>query len=170
MPQAARKKTAAAEVKTVIPKITKSSRIKVQSSGIHGRGVYAVVDIPAGDTLIEYTGERISLQEAEDRHPHDPKQPNHTFYFSLETGEVIDALYGGNKARWINHSCDPNCEADEVDGRVFVKALRDLIAGEEIFYDYGLTVAERYTKKLKAEYACYCGAETCRGTMLAPKR
>ena len=163
MPQAARKKTAQPEMK-------KSQRIEVRSSGIHGRGVYAVVDIPAGERLIEYKGERISAEEAEDRHPHDPKQPNHTFYFSLEDGSVIDALFGGNRARWINHSCDPNCESDEVDGRVFIKSLRDLIAGEELFYDYGLTVAERYTKKLKAEYACYCGAETCRGTMLAPKR
>jgi SET domain-containing protein len=145
-------------------------RIEVRISPVHGRGMYAVVDIPAGKKLIEYTGEIISYEEAQDRHPADPAQPNHTFYFSLEDGTIIDANFGGNSSRFINHSCDPNCEADEIDGRVFIRSLRDLIAGEELFYDYGLTVDERYTKKLKAEYACYCGAETCRGTMLTPKR
>ena len=163
MTQAARKKTAA-------PALKRKHRIEVRSSGVHGKGVYAVVHIEAGDKIIEYKGERIDWDVALDRHPHDPAQPNHTFYFSLETGQVIDALYGGNRARWINHSCEPNCEADEVDGRVFIKALRDLAPGEELFYDYGLTIDERYTKKLKQEYACYCGAADCRGTMLTPKR
>jgi len=145
-------------------------RIQVRRSGVHGRGVFAVAPISAGDTLIEYVGERISWDEAMDRHPHDPKQPNHTFYFHIDTGEVIDALHGGNSSRWINHSCDPNCEADEVDGRVFIKALADLSPGEELFYDYGLVIDERYTPKLKKEFACYCGSANCRGTMLAPKR
>lgn len=151
---------------------TKSGRrIQVRRSGVHGRGVYAIDYIQAGETLIEYTGERISWDAAMDRHPHDPTQPNHTFYFHIETGEVIDALHGGNSSRWINHSCEPNCEADETaDGRVFIKALRDLLPGEELFYDYGLIIDERYTPKLKKEFACYCGSADCRGTMLAPKR
>jgi hypothetical protein len=76
----------------------------------------------------------------------------------------------GNSARWINHSCAPNCEAEEVDGRVFIHALRDIAADEELFYDYGLVIDARQTKKLKEEYACRCGARKCRGTMLAPKR
>ncbi|HEY9107773.1 MAG TPA: SET domain-containing protein-lysine N-methyltransferase, partial [Roseateles sp.] len=138
--------------------------------GVHGRGVYAVAPIPAGARIIEYTGERISWAEAEERHPHDPEQPNHTFYFHLDTGEVIDALYGGNNARWINHACEPNCEAEEIDGRVFIKALRDLEPGEELFYDYGLVLDERHTAKVKKQFACWCGALTCRGTMLAPKK
>ena len=166
--------TQAARPKTVAAKVSKPAaqgrRIQVRSSGVHGRGVYAVAPIEAGETIIEYTGERISWDEAMDRHPHDPKQPNHTFYFHIETGEVIDALHGGNSSRWINHACDPNCEADEVDGRVFIKALRDLLPGEELFYDYGLVIEERYTAKLKKEFACYCGSPVCRGTMLAPKR
>jgi hypothetical protein len=82
---------------------------------------------------------------------------------------VIDAKHGGNSSRWINHSCDPNCEADEVEGRVFIKALRNIKAGEELNYDYGLIIDEPYTKKLKAEYPCWCGAKNCRGTLLAPK-
>ena len=84
-------------------------------------------------------------------------------------GEVIDALHGGNDARWINHACEPNCEADEVDGRVFIHALRDLEPGEELFYDYGLVLDKRHTAKVKKQFACWCGALTCRGTMLAPK-
>jgi len=163
MPQAAAKKPQA-------PAVAAGRRIQVRRSGVHGRGVYAIAPIEAGTTIIEYTGERISWDEAMDRHPHDPAQPNHTFYFQIEGGAVIDALYGGNSARWINHSCEPNCEADEVDGRVFIKALRDLLPGEELFYDYGLVIDERYTPKLKKEYACYCGSADCRGTMLAPKR
>ncbi len=168
MTQAAAPKAAKAAKKSP-PK--SGRRIQVRRSGVHGRGVYAVDYIQAGETLIEYTGERISWDEAMDRHPHDPAQPNHTFYFHIETGEVIDALHGGNSSRWINHSCEPNCEADETDdGRVFIKALRDLLPGEELFYDYGLVIDERYTPKLKKEFACYCGSADCRGTMLAPKR
>ncbi len=147
-----------------------SRRIQTRRSGVHGKGVFAVQDIAEGETLIEYIGEIISWQEAQARHPHDPAQPNHTFYFSLEDGNVIDALHGGNSSRWINHSCDGNCEADEVGGRVFIKALRNIPAGEELNYDYGLIIDERYTPKLKAEYPCWCGASTCRGTLLAPKR
>jgi uncharacterized protein len=144
-------------------------KIEVRDSGVHGRGVYAALDIPAGARIIEYTGERIDWEEAMDRHPHDPAQPNHTFYFHIETGQVIDALFGGNSSRWINHACEPNCEAEETAGRVFITALRDLEAGEELFYDYGLVIEERYTPKLKKEFACLCGALTCRGTLLAPK-
>jgi len=145
-------------------------KIEVRDSGVHGRGVYAIAPIEAGSRIVEYKGERISWKEAVDRHPHDPAQPNHTFYFHLDTGQVIDALYGGNKARWINHACEPNCEAEEIEGRVFIKALRDLDAGEELFYDYGLVLDERHTAKVKKQFACWCGAATCRGTMLAPKR
>ncbi len=146
-------------------------RFQVRRSGVHGKGVFALRDIEPGETLIEYVGEIISWDEAQDRHPHDPSDPNHTFYFHVDQGHVIDAAHGGNSSRWINHSCDPNCEAEEQDdGRVFIKALRPIAAGEELFYDYGLMVDEPYTKKLKAEYACRGGAPDCRGTMLAPKR
>jgi SET domain-containing protein len=120
--------------------------------------------------LFEYTGERISWDEALARHPHDPQHPDHTFYFQLEDGQVIDGLYGGNTSRWINHGCDPNCEAEERDGRVYISALRDIAPGEELTYDYGLTLDERYTPAVKRRYACHCGAAQCRQTMLAPKR
>jgi SET domain-containing protein len=144
-------------------------RIQVRRSGVHGKGVFALQDIAEGETLIEYVGEVISWDEAQDRHPHDPEDPNHTFYFHVNEDRVIDALYGGNSSRWINHSCDPNCEADEDNDRIFIKAIRNIKAGEELNYDYGLIIDEPYTKKLKAEYPCWCGSANCRGTLLSPK-
>ena len=144
-------------------------RIQTRRSSVHGKGVYALQDLAEGETLIEYLGEVISWKEALRRHPHDPANPNHTFYFHIDDGHVIDGKQGGNSARWINHSCQPNCEADETDGRVFIKALRGIKAGEELFYDYGLIIDAKYTKKLLAEYPCWCGAKRCRGTLLAPK-
>ncbi len=145
-------------------------RIQVRRSGVHGRGVFAVQPIAQDERIIEYRGEVISWPEALRRHPHDPSDPNHTFYFHIDDAHVIDAKVGGNDARWINHACEPNCEADEVDGHIFIKALRDIAPGEELFYDYGLVIDERYTPKLKKQFACRCGSPACRGTMLAPKR
>ncbi len=145
-------------------------RIQVRRSGVHGKGVFALKPLAEGEVVIEYKGEVIDWKEALRRHPHDPSDPNHTFYFHVDERNVIDAKVGGNAARWINHACDPNCEADEEGGRVFIKALRNIRAGEELNYDYGLIIDERYTPKLKAEYPCWCGATKCRGTLLAPKR
>ena len=142
-------------------------RIQIRRSGVHGKGVFALQDIAEGEELIEYIGEVISWAEAERRHPHDPKDPTHTFYFHLDDKHVIDALHGGNSSRWINHACEPNCEADVEDKRVFIKALRDIQPGEELNYDYGLVIDSPLTPELKAEYACWCGAPSCRGTMLA---
>jgi len=145
-------------------------RIQVRKSGIHGKGVFALRPIAQGETIIEYKGEVISWPEALRRHPHDPLDPTHTFYFHIDDARVIDGKVHGNAAKWINHACEPNCEADDMDGRIFIKALRDLFPGEELFYDYGLIIDERYTPKLKKQYECRCGSAICRHTMLAPKR
>ena len=145
-------------------------RIQVRRSGIHGKGVFALLPLKKGEAVIEYTGEVISWKEALRRHPHDPSDPQHTFYFHVDDHNVIDGARGGNASRWINHACTPNCEADEVDGRIFIKTLRALKPGQELFYDYGLTIDERYTPKLKKLYPCRCGTRDCRGTLLAPKR
>jgi SET domain-containing protein len=152
------------------PRGASGRRIQVRRSGVHGRGVFALRPIRAGETIIEYTGEVISWDEALRRHPHDPTDPNHTFYFHVDDGRVIDAARGGNSSRWINHSCEPNCESDEHEGRVFIKALRDLAPGEELSYDYRLTIDERMTPRLKRDYACRCGSARCRGTMLSRRR
>ena len=141
--------------------------IWVQSSDVHGQGVFAARHMAAGETVIEYVGEIISMAEALARHPHNPQEPNHTFYFQLDDGRVIDAVRDGNASKWINHSCRPNCVPDEVDGRIFIKTRRPVFRGEELTFDYGLVSDEPLTDVLKARYACHCGAAKCRGTMLA---
>lgn len=166
MTKSPRAPTAPAQKATATP----ARRIQTRRSGVHGKGVYAVVDLAEGETLIEYVGEVISWDEALKRHPHDPSNPHHTFYFHIDEAHVIDAKVGGNSSRWINHSCEPNCEAEVDEGRVFIRALRNIQAGEELFYDYGLVIDEPYTAKLKADYPCWCGSKHCRGTLLAPKK
>lgn len=154
------------------PAKSRRPRIIVRTSRIHGRGVYAGRPLKKGERIIEYKGERITWREADRRPPSDPDDPNHTFFFALSDGRhVIDANVDGNAARWINHSCAPNCETSETDdGRVFIEALRDIRPGEELFYDYGLIIDERITPRLKAQYRCLCGAPRCRGTMLELKK
>jgi len=138
-----------------------SRLLKVSSSDVHGRGVYAKEFIPAGTRIIEYTGRRMAWEEAED----DENDP-HTFIFGLEDGKVINAAIDGNEARWINHSCDPNCEAIEKKGRVFIHAMRDIERGEELSYDYALEIDEPITEKAKKQYECFCDSPNCRGTLL----
>src|SRR6188472_3415932 len=137
-------------------------QLEVRESDVHGRGVYTTEFIPKGTRIIEYTGERVSWEAA----PDDKDDP-HTFNFGLENGDVINPEIGGNDARWINHSCDPNCEAIEEDGRVFIYALRELQPGEELFYDYALQIDEPRTPETEKQFQCFCGAKNCRGTLLA---
>ena len=117
----------------------------------------------------EYGGQRISAKEADRRHPTNPDDPFHTFFFALSSGRVIDGGDEGNDARWINHSCEPNCEAQEGKHgkRVYIVAVRDIARGEELSYDYGLVLDGRITKALRDGYRCLCGTPPCRGTMLA---
>lgn len=142
--------------------------VAVGRSGIHGRGVFALRSIPKGTRIIEYTGERISWKQAQELPPNDPKNPHHTFFFSLDNGMVINAGVNGNDARWINHSCTPNCEIRDQNGRIYIYALRNLKNGEELFYDYRLEPADRRTRALEKLFRCDCGTARCRGTMLEP--
>jgi SET domain-containing protein len=142
-------------------------RFVARASQIHQRGVFAEVPIKRGTRLIEYTGERISHAQASRRYRDDDS--THTFLFALDD-EVIDATHGGNSSRWINHSCAPNCESVEVDGRVFIEAIRDIRPGDELTYDYRMFLEERHTPALKREFRCNCGARRCRGTLLFSKR
>jgi uncharacterized protein len=141
----------------------------VRSSRVHGNGVFARRKIPAGARIIEYRGERITWKEALKRAQASGAPASHTFFFSLADGRVIDGGSRGNAARWINHSCEPNCEALEVDGRVFIHALRDIARGEELSYYYPLIYDERHTPAVKRAFACRCGAPGCTGSMLALK-
>jgi uncharacterized protein len=158
--------------KVPTPAAARQPKIIVKNSRVHGRGVYAGRKLAKGERVIEYKGELISWKECDRRPPSDPDDPYHTFFFSLSDGKhVIDASVGGNAARWINHSCNPNCETEEDDEapRVFVVATRDINPGEELNYDYGLVIDERMTPTLKKNYECRCGSKNCRGTMLALK-
>lgn len=151
---------------------SRSSKILVKNSPVHGRGVYAARDLKKGERVVEYKGELITWKECDRRPPSDPDDPYHTFFFSLSDGKhVIDAAVGGNAAKWINHSCSPNCETEEDDDarRVFIVTTREVKAGEELNYDYGLIIDERITPTLKKNYECRCGSKNCRGTMLALK-
>ena len=156
--------------KNTAPVASEKPLFAVKNSKVHGRGVFAARKIPAGTLIIEYGGERISWKEAQKRHTIKDGESTHTFFFSLESGRIIDGGSEGNDARWINHSCAPNCEAQEENRRVFIYALRDIKRGEELNYDYGLVLEERHTAKRKREYTCLCGASSCRGTLLVSKR
>jgi uncharacterized protein len=140
----------------------------VRRSTLHGNGVFAARKIPQGTRIIEYGGQRISAEDADRRHATNLDDPFHTFFFALTAGGVIDGGDQGNDARWINHACQSNCEAQENKSgkRVHIVALRDIARGEELFYDYGLTLDVKITKKMKDSYRCLCGAPKCRGTML----
>jgi SET domain-containing protein len=151
-------------------------KIVTRRSAIHGNGMFAAAQIRKGERLIEYKGQRRTHEDVDAGDSGDVDS-GHTFLFTLNDQWVIDANFEGNDARWINHSCDPNCEAildeNEEDGsksRVFIESIRAIKPGEELTYDYGITLAERHTPRLKKIWACRCGSKKCTGTMLKPKR
>ncbi len=152
-------------------------KIEARKSDIHGNGVFAIATIKKGERVVEYKGKRRSHDEVDEDDSGDVES-GHTFLFTLNDEYVIDANYKGNKARWINHSCDPNCEAviEEHDGKnrkkdkVFIDAIRDIKAGEELTYNYGIVLDEPHTARLKKVWACRCGSKKCTGTMLQPKK
>jgi SET domain-containing protein len=140
---------------------------RVRNSHIHGRGVFAAAAIAKGTRIIEYRGERTTWEIASERPDSDPEDPAHTFIFELDDGRVIDAAVRGNAARWINHSCAPNCKScEDDDGRIYIEAKRAIAPGEELTYDYRLSYDGRITRKVREEYACRCGSKRCRGTLL----
>ncbi|MEO8133565.1 MAG: SET domain-containing protein-lysine N-methyltransferase [Betaproteobacteria bacterium] len=143
---------------------------EVRNSSIHGHGVFATGPIAKGARLIEYTGEIITWKIADQRYEDDGTRGYHTFLFDVDGKKVIDAGVGGNAARWINHSCAPNCQAVGEGDKIFIEAIRNIKPGAELVYDYGFVFEERHTPELKARYACRCGAKTCRGTMVAKKK
>lgn len=151
-------------------------KLHVQRSLIHGRGIFAAMDLPAGTRLIEYKGRRLTHAEADDLYA-GSAETGHTFLFTLNELYLIDGNVGGNSARWINHSCAPNCEAvihvdinyNQARDKVWLHTLRDVRAGEELTYDYDITLAQRQTPRLKAIWRCLCGAPGCTGTLLKPR-
>ena len=143
-----------------------SPLVAVYDSPIHGRGVKAVMPIKKGSRVIEYLGERVSHAEADRRYDEKGEDDGHTFLFIASNRTVIDAGVNGNEARFINHSCAPNCETVIQNSRVFIEAIRNIKPGEELGYDYQLTWESTDDPAELANYACRCGAKRCRGTML----
>ncbi len=145
-----------------------SKSFRVRRSLIHGTGVFATAPIPKGARIVEYVGERVSHAEADRRYEDKDVNDNHTFLFTVDNRTVIDAGVGGNEARWINHSCDPNCETVIEQKRVFIEASRDIAVGEELAYDYMISREPGDPENIEEIFACRCGAKNCRGTMLLP--
>lgn len=130
-------------------------RLITRSSDIHAAGCFTLEDIPKSTIVLEYTGERITKEEGDVRYDGRP----FTYLFGIGDGAIV--IDGHGMAMFVNHSCDPNCETDEIDGRIVIQTLRDLKAGEEITYDYCLYDGED-------EAPCYCGSKNCRGSMYSP--
>lgn len=151
---------------------------EIRPSPIQGVGAFATRFIPAGVRLIEYTGERLTPAESDARYPDPPAdtpagtaaERHHTYLFAIDDDVVVDAAVDGNEARFINHSCDPNCDAVIEAGRIWIETIRDIAPGEELAYDYAYILEERHTPAAKRRYPCHCGAATCRGTILGKKR
>ena len=148
----------------------KKTRVAVRNSPIHGRGVFAVTAITKGARILEYTGERMSHTKADRLYGDLHDGSSHTMLFAATDKVVIDATKRGGPARWINHSCAPNCEANEEEGRIFIDAIRSIKPGQELSYDYNLLLEERHTAKQKRDHPCHCGARKCRHTLLGDKR
>jgi uncharacterized protein len=130
------------------------SHLIIRRSNIHAEGCFTQVPLKNGSRVVEYTGPRLTNQKADVLYQNQER----TYLFGLSDGEhVID---GDGVAAFINHSCEPNCEADEVNGRVFIIAIRNIAPGEELTYDYNL-----YDGELEDLSPCSCGAKNCRGTM-----
>ncbi len=164
-PLSARRGTAAARDTKATP-ASDNEWFELRRSTIQGLGAFAVRDISKGTRIIEYTGERISNAESDRRYDDAAMARHHTFLFTLNSRTVVDAAVGGNAARYINHSCNPNCEAVIERGRIWIDAIKRIPAGTELVYDYQYEHDESYTDEDLRWYACRCGAPNCRGTIV----
>jgi uncharacterized protein len=143
---------------------------ELRRSAIQGKGAFALRRIPKGTRIIEYTGERITSEEASRRYDDTRMKRHHTFLFELDDALCIDAKHGGNDARFINHCCEPNCEAVIEEDQIFIYALSPIAKGSELTYDYQYVVDGPLDAESKRLYACRCGAAGCRGTIVAPRK
>ena len=140
---------------------------EVRRSKIAGKGAFATRNIRKGERLIEYLGERVSHKVADARYDDHAESAHHTFLFNVNRQVVIDAYVDGNDARFINHSCDPNCESEIEGSRVFIDAIKDIRKGEELTYDYAYGRDGTETPEDETGlYGCKCGSKKCRGTIL----
>ena len=141
---------------------------EVRRSRVHGMGAFALRRIRQGTRIIEYLGERVSHEEADRRYESKRANDAHTFLFIVDSKTVIDAGVDGNEARFLNHSCKPNCESVIEGRRVFIEAIRTIEPGEEMTYDYQIQREADDPPGIEGVFACRCGFPECRGTMLSP--
>ena len=152
--------------------IMQNNYLEIRPSSIEGSGAFALRRIPKGTRIIEYTGERITPMQAQnrygkDRYNDDFSEEPHVYLFTVSSRTIIDGAVGGSDARFLNHSCDPNCEAVTENRHIYIEALRTSEVGEELTFDYQLDIGSDITEEDKLSYACSCGAASCRHTMLA---
>ena len=147
--------------------------IEVKNSGIHRHGVFAKIDIPKETKIVEYIGEKISAEEGERRHERgtenhlkDPENNAGTYIFILDDDVYLDGDIPENDAKYINHSCEPNCEIDIKDKRIWIHSLRDIKKGEEITYNYGFELYDDDPYFFK-KHPCKCGSKNCPGYILS---
>ena len=128
----------------------------VKSSSLHGAGVYTTAPIKKGARVLEYTGPRLSSKACEGMYA----DTEVTYMFAMDDPNVI--IDGFGMAAFVNHTCDPNCETDQIDDSIWILALRDIESGEELTYDYNLFDGDPGEKA-----PCYCGLKGCRRTMFS---
>ncbi len=144
--------------------------VQLRRSPIHGLGAFASADIPKGTRVLEYKGEKITNAESDRRYDDKSMTRHHTFLFILNSRTCLDAAFDGNETRFINHSCDPNCEAVIDRGRIWIETIKRIPQGTELVYDYQFEDDPKYTEEDLRFYACRCGAAKCRGTIVKTKR
>lgn len=142
----------------------------LRKSAIQGRGAFCTRPIRKGTLVVEYKGEVIDAAEADRRYDDDAMQRHHTFLFSIDAEYSIDGNAQGNEAAFINHSCDPNCEAVADGRRIYIQAVRNIEPGTELTYDYRYQRHGTSEADARRLYPCHCGSSKCRGTILAPRK
>jgi uncharacterized protein len=148
--------------------MTRQPLFEVRNSPVHGMGAFALRRIRKGTRIVEYLGERVSHAEADRRYETKDANDAHTFLFIVDSRTVIDAGVDGNEARFLNHSCKPNCESVIEQRRVYIEATRTIEPGEEMTYDYQIQRDVDDPPGIEEVFACRCGFPECRGTMLWP--
>lgn len=162
----AKKNKKAKKDKAAKADVCDSEWCEIRNSPIHGRGLVATRDIPAGTRVIEYVGEKVTKVESERRGEEQYERAEESgegsvYIFTLNKRYDIDGNVSWNAARLINHSCEPNCETDVIKGRIWIISLREIAAGEELFYNYGFDL------DYFEHHPCLCGTDSCVGYIVA---
>tara|TARA_B100000965_G_scaffold395891_1_gene410057 strand:+ start:1791 stop:2282 length:492 start_codon:yes stop_codon:yes gene_type:complete len=142
---------------------------KVKKSKVHGSGVFATKDIPKNKKIIQYIGEKVKRAEGDRRSEKRLKKflnssiDGSVYIFELNNKYDIDGNFKYNKARYINHSCNPNCEVDIVNDEIWISSIKKIKKNEELCYDYGF----EFDKEDYKDHICKCGDKNCIGFIIS---